>query len=187
MTRYISLSLMFICWLLLSACAPQETGPKGPPVANAEDLRRQQVSTLIQKLESNDVQVIRVGETMRIILPSDELFNWRSANFNPKYAPHTLALLAHLMAMLETTSGEVSAYTNCLPTHALNKSLSEQQAQRVLDDLWRRGVDARLLFAVGEAFSDRVVFPGSMLDPSQNRRVEIEFRYIPPSVGRWAP
>lgn len=149
-------------------------------VLEPEVVRQAQIIALSSQLAKHKVQVIQIGETLRIIIPSDYLFNWDSANLNPPYAILVLNTISKLMLLLETTSAKVSGYTDCEASARLNKALSERQAQTVIDYLWIQGVDARLFYAIG--YGSKVPLSANPMALS-NRRIEINFQYSPLVAG----
>ena len=160
----LSLALWLFC-LSLSACSHKQ------PAASAQ-------AALIQNLEQRGVELTTVGETVTLVLPSDELFVINSANVKPKYRP-VLEEIAKLLQTYTLVSIKVIAYSD--DTKALDlQALTTKQAQRVANALWGQGINARLIYAEGGANSDLVVKSGSHAQRSSNRRVEIRFRYYLP-------
>ncbi len=163
---------------LLSACTT-------PPIVvvskDPETLRREKIAEYRVLLMQAGVLVEQVGETMRIIIPGDGLFNPHSANISPFYGMPTLNLVARLMVMLETTSAEISGYTNTEFSPQLDQVMSKRQAEVVLDYLWLRGIDSRLLYAIG--FGCRRPLAADPVSWA-NRRIEINFRFFPLGLGR---
>lgn len=154
--------IMLIC---LTACST----PQGPNSTNRQ--------TLIQWLEGQDVAVNTIGQTVTIILPSDELFNPNSANINARYRP-VLPTVAALLKTYILVAVQVTAYSDL--TQPLDiQALTTKQAEVVANILWDNGIDTRLISAVGGGNSQPVVNGGSNSQRSANRRVEISFRYYP--------
>lgn len=149
-------------------------------VPDPEANRRAQIEALTSQLESVGIQVIKVGETFRIILPSDQLFNPpNSTNINPGYAG-ALHTLTTLMRVVEAPSGKIGGYANSEPSARLNQALSTRQAQVVLDYLWNHGVDVRVFNAVGYGSA----YPlSSKSEAAINRRIQISFMYMPLTEG----
>src|SRR5262249_47825333 len=145
MQKFFGYLAVFLGLFLLSACTTTAVVVSKDP----ETLRREKIAQYRVLLMQQGVLVEQVGETMRIIIPSDRLFNPHSANVNPIEGRHILGFVAKLMVMLETTSAEVSGYTNIEFSPQLDFALSKRQAEVVLDYLWFGGIDSRLLYAVG--------------------------------------
>lgn len=161
-----------ISLLLLSACAAKQQ-----PVGDPEYRRSVKVAAIERSLENKGVNVIHVGQTVRLTILSDALFNPRSANFNSR-AAGILNTVAQLMLILQSTSAQVAGYTNTEYSEQINRALSARQAQVIVDYLWSRGVDSRLLYAVGKG-SQSPLTSSSRAGEGINRRIEIQFQYLP--------
>ncbi len=147
---------------LLAACAP-----KTPLTAQ---------QTLIEELHNLRVEVVTVGETVTIALPSDALFKDDSAN-PTSYLSTSLEKLAALLRTYRLTSVKVDAYSNWPVPNV--KALSQKQAEVVSETLWNYGIDTRLLTAKGWGSGYPVVKRESFGSSSSNRRIVISFRYYP--------
>ena len=164
---------IFFASLFLASCGSPMQQPVDPEV-----IRSTKIVDLSQKLESMGARVIQTGQTLQIILPSDELFALHSANFTD-FSSTMLDVVSRLMAILETTSAQVAAYTDAEPDALRSKALATRQAEVVADYLWSKGLDTRMLYSVGYSSINHVNadLPGS-LGIGANRRVEIKFQYL---------
>lgn len=162
--------------LLLPACGTQ----KKPPVVmgDPEYQRSLHVTALEQQLKSQGVNVVQVGQTIRLTILSQNLFNPYSANFNSN-APSILNTVAQLMLILQSTSAQIAGYVNTEYSAQVNRALSARQAQVVEDYLWSRGVDTRLMYAVGKGTKESLTFPSGGQRGDINNRIEIQFQYLP--------
>ncbi|HVV69308.1 MAG TPA: OmpA family protein [Gammaproteobacteria bacterium] len=177
-SRFFIILLMGL--ILLTACSQQKSyvfvvNPSRDPEAT----KQLKAPALIKSLNRQGVQVVQIGDTLRIILPSDMIFNPRSANFSS--GSRVLDNVAYLMLMLRTTQAEVAGFTNAMPAQAA-RALSLRQAQVVANYLWERGIDSRILYAVGYGTSEPM--SSVPVDPA-NRRVEIRFQFLHYGVGRY--
>lgn len=82
---------------LLGGCAShdaQNVQHNAAPGSSLAQLKQKDIQTL----EANGVQVIRVGETYRLVIPSDDLFNPNSANLSDDPSPvlNTVARLLNV-------------------------------------------------------------------------------------------
>lgn len=201
--RGIRLIGFMLMGIILVGCSSYQTSKSYryylTPAKDNETLKQVQVApALMAQLRSEGAQVTQVGETIRIILYSDQLFTGRSANFQsqalwrfpsrtgccsaiiPAYKSGILDTLASLMMVLQTTSAQVSGNTNASVSERVNQALSLAQAQAVTNYLWEKGVDTRLLYAVGYGSSKPL-----SADPADavNRRIEIQFQYVRYGLG----
>lgn len=171
-------ALITVVWaaLLLTACAK-----KAPPKPKAPPTLAQIRHHYIHQLRDNDVQVIKLGQTMRIVLFTDYLFNPNSANMQQRYRP-VMRTLARLMHTYDKVTVKVAAYTNSGNNMKRAQALTTRQAQVVARYLWSRGINARLEYAVGFNQQNPVGWNGSAMGRHFNRRIEISFRFYPKSI-----
>ena len=134
----------------------------------------------IHALELNGAKVVRVGETVRVIIPSDRLFEPGTANLKET---GYLANTAHLISTLNTISIKVAAYSdseNSVGAPGEHKeALTSRQADVVQSYLWSKGIDSRFIYAKGYGAKDAIAWNGTTLGRSFNRRVEISFNFYP--------
>ena len=167
--------LITILWaaLFLTACAkktPAKLKRKAPPTL-AQTRRN-----YIEQLRANGVQVIKLGQTMRIVVLADYLFNPDSANIQRSYRPVMLTL-ARLMQTYDKVTVKVAAYTSAGNNIKRAQALTTRQAQVVASYLWSRGIDARLTYALGFNQQNPVAWNGDAMGRHFNRRIEISFRF----------
>lgn len=134
----------------------------------------------IHTLELNGAKVIRVGETVKVIIPSDLLFEAGTANLKK---PVFLASTAHFISTLNTISINVAAYSdraNAVGAPGERKvALTSKQADVVQSYLWAKGIDSRFIYAKGYGAKDAIAWNGTTNGRSFNRRVEISFNFYP--------
>jgi len=171
--------LITLLWasLFLTACG-KKTPPKPPPAPLTLEQIRQ---SYIKRLSDNGAQVIKVGQTIRVVLLSDYLFNPRSANIQNDYRP-VLRTLARLMNTYVKVNVKVAGYTNTGHNLKHEQALTTRQAQVVAKYLWLQGIDARLQYAVGRNQQNPVAWNGNVLGRHLNRRIEVSFQFYPKTV-----
>ncbi len=125
------------------------------------------------KLENRGVKVFILGDQVRIIIPSSQLFRDGTAFIYPNSYP-TLDLIAKLLGRYTTMSIKVAAYSCTAPSETINIAQSKQQADSVVKYLWPR-VNTRLLYGVGMGNANMVEEAGG----PQNYRVEITTEKLP--------
>ncbi len=137
-------------------------------------------SILTAKLKQQGVQVIQVGETISIIIPSDPLFQGDSANLN-HHSFYALTLVADFLRLYSKTFVEVAGYTDYIDDPSFlkrNELLTSQQAAQVSKYLWSKGIDSRMLYAAGYGSSRPVSNATTMTGGNaENRRIEIHFQF----------
>jgi intracellular multiplication protein IcmN len=133
--------------------------------------------TLVDNLIYNGVQVIQVGDEVEIILPSNKFFFPDSANLNPTYGP-ILDKVAELIRSFDKVNVKVAAYRDNSDPWQRSLALSKLQAKKVANYLWKRGIDARLLYAIGYGQEMPIASNDTLKGRTMNRRVEITLRKV---------
>lgn len=167
----------------LFACASNAPQSEEKFVAPAQKPTLTEVrANYIQQLKNKQVQVIHLGETIRIVILDDELFVAGSANLVPEYRD-VLRTVTLLINTYETTEIKVSGYLDNQLPKDVSQALSARQAQVVLNTLRYYGVDTRFVYAMGYGEENPVAWNGDATGRSLNRRVEIYFQYYPKIKG----
>lgn len=186
--RYIIIGLMI---LLVSGCSRTcsdylkhpPTIPDNPLVELKKPINvvaRREYDLCVMR--SHGLQVIRLGQTWRFILPNDDLFDNDTAEINEGYKP-MLNVVADFMQTYHKISVEVAGYSNKVPEDQMTKFgsltdlLTERQASAVTAYLTSRHINARLIYAVGRGNRKPIAWDGSPAGERLNRRVEVSFRY----------
>ena len=173
---FLGFCVLMVTMLLLASCA--KTIYYRRALSPSVDALRH---AYMDELHDDGVQVIKLGETFRFVLFSDDLFNTDSANFQQDYRP-VLKTLAALMGTYDKVNVKVAAYTDNEGSVKRQQALTTRQAQVVASFLWSQGVDARLEYAMGYNRQNPVDWNGGAKERFYNRRVEISFRYYPRST-----
>lgn len=157
-------------------------------------------SALRLRLKRQGIQVVELGEMVSIIIPSDRLFEGKSARFN-RNAYYCLNTVNDFLKNYSKTFVEVAGYTDyskrsdrgmayvkiwrlnkCddrlkLKPGAEEKLLTSKQSAKVSHYLWSKGIDARMLYSVGYGVELPVVNVSPPDFDARNRRIEIHFQY----------
>lgn len=148
-----------------------------PPLPNYQE--RQYYLCLLKKM---GVQIIRVGQTWTFVLPSDALFDNDTAEIEPKYLS-VLANIGDFIKTYHTITVTVQAFSD-KPIEeirtkfgTITETLTQAQAESVLEVLTEQDINARLIYAEGRGAKDSIAWDGSKMGRYLNRRVEIHFRY----------
>ncbi|GEM_PF-3491613 len=188
--RYIIIGLMI---LLISGCnrAPSCSHYlRHPPTIEVSPLveLKKPVNVVARReydlcvMRKHGLQVIRLGQTWRFILPNDDLFDNDTAEINEDYKP-MLNVIADFMQTYHKISVEVAGYSNRALEDQMTKFgsvtdlLTERQASAVAAYLTSRRINARLIYAVGRGNRKPIAWDGSPEGRRLNRRVEVSFRY----------
>lgn len=172
----------------LQSCKVAEPKPLEPiaPTPTPAQVHANAAANLSQELIARGVQVIHRGETMRLIIPTSQLFIKRSSNFNIAYANQILPVIAQLLTTVESPLVMIDGYTSNVGPVAYNRVLSERQAQKVLYYLSRQGVDVRVMVTKGYGSQQPIASNATTRGRELNNRLEISFQYVPLSVSYWS-
>ena len=131
-----------------------------------------QARKLRQELVGTGVQVQKVGDNVRLIMPSNITFDTDSAVFKPVFN-NILTSVAKVVNEFDKTKVQIAGYTDSTGSAAYNNSLSLQRAQAVANYLKLRDVSASRLLVYGYGSSNPIASNATAAGREQNRRVEI--------------
>ena len=132
---------------------------------------------LEEDLTHEGVQIVKLGETIKIILPAEKFFYPESPRLLPRSYP-LIHLIDEYINHFETVRITVTAFTDITGSELRNLALTRQQAQNLIDFMWRDRIDTRLLVARGYAGKQPIANNGSAHGRRLNRRVEIVFTFF---------
>lgn len=132
-------------------------------------------TTVADQLQNRGAKIFILGDHIRIILPTSNLFDRNGFIFTDSAAP-TLDLVVMFISHYPNQAVAVVAYAD---PHIWNsQTLTHEQARAVMKYLWRMGINTRLLYAVGADGVRPVVGGGSWL-LDDNNRIEINLEKLP--------
>ncbi len=186
---FICLGLIALC---LTACShpPCDKYLKHPPYVPQEKLiKLKKPINVVQRreydiclLQREGVQVIRLGQTWKLVFPSDDLFDNDTAEINNHYKP-VLYVAVDFMRTYSKISVKVASFSNKIENDVMTKfgtvtdELTTRQADAVLKYFTSQHIYARLIYAEGEGGRHAVAWNGSADGRRFNRRVEVSFKY----------
>lgn len=107
-----------------------------------------QIGLLTEQLAAYDVHIIQNNDSMVLVLPNKILFNSKSANFTRK-AYKVLDLIFDLTSYYEKSVISVMGFTEANSIDTFDTIVAAERAHRVLQYLWRSGIDASFMYADG--------------------------------------
>lgn len=131
----------------------------------------------ILALRAYGVQIIQVGDDVKIILPVDRFFLCQTSALNPHYE-FILVQVAKFISCQEKYNLKITGYTNNGGCPLRDLALSRQQAQVIADFLWKACIDSRTIVARGCGSANPIACDNSCKGRSLNRRIEITWRKI---------
>ena len=131
-----------------------------------------QAANLRQELAGSGVQVSKVGNQIRLIMPGDITFATNQANIKPQFN-RTLNAVAIVLRKYNRTAIRVAGFTDNTGAASYNQGLSVRRAQSVANFLMSEGVKAGRFSVVGFGERNPVASNNTTAGRAQNRRVEI--------------
>ena len=132
---------------------------------------------LRQSLANTQVQVDRVGDEIRLVMPESITFATGSAALNSS-STSTLTSVAEVLAKYTDTTIQVVGHTDSTGSDAINEPLSRNRAAAVANFLSSRGVAANRISATGMGSRQPIASNTTADGKAQNRRVEIKVNPI---------
>lgn len=177
--RCLLILISLVCCFELSACKKQPVYGQIKPRITPEMALAAQRQHDVQTLLNQHIMVITLGETKRIIIPSDTIFSPYSANLFGNQCDK-LDTVARLIASYDTVMVRVDAYEDNFFPSVISDALTNKQAQIVADYLRKHKMDTRFVLRQGNGTQNPVAGNQTMAGRCYNRRIEITFRVYPP-------
>lgn len=127
---------------------------------------------LIHRLTALRVQVVELGDRLRIILPIDRFFDVEKSKFRASKEP-ILVLISKLALLYGNSPIFVQGYSDNLGYEADNIARTTLEARQVAAILWSYGVDQRRMIVRGYGSRFPIADNRSMEGRRYNRRIEI--------------
>lgn len=155
----------------------------GSLVGNSMDRQRKQLEAelaSVKELASKKdttyiVQTVKDSnnlDAIKLVLGNSVLFKTNSSQLSAE-AESTLNKIAYNLKQFPDTDVTVVGYTDNTGTEEINRKLSLDRAQSVVNDLEALGISADRLKAVGEGWNDPIASNATPDGRAQNRRVEL--------------
>lgn len=138
-----------------------------------------QEQELRQELQGTDVEVTRLGDTIRLDFPAGVTFDTGSARIEPGFEPTLNEAIGVLNRYPETVL-DVFGHTDTVGPRDFNQELSEDRAQSVANYMIGRGISPDRVTWAGFGENRLLVETRDEVNEPRNRRVEL---YIRPLAG----
>ena len=136
-----------------------------------------QARRLREELVGTGVQVQKVGDNVRLIMPSNITFDFDSAVFKTGFN-RTLDSVAKVLTEYDKTKVIVSGYTDNIGKAAYNNELSLKRARAVADYLILRDVSPARISVYGYGSQYPIASNATEAGRAQNRRVTITLQQM---------
>jgi outer membrane protein OmpA-like peptidoglycan-associated protein len=131
-----------------------------------------QEKELREELQGTGVQVIRDGDQIQLIMPSNITFNTAEYDIKSSFYP-SLNSVAKVLYKYKDTNLDVIGHTDSVGKDDYNRDLSYKRAYSVADYLAAQGVPGNRLSPLGLGESQPIADNNTEYGRSQNRRVEL--------------
>lgn len=132
----------------------------------------QQEALLRQELQGTGVQVERIGDSIRLIMPGNITFALDSDRIASSFYP-VLDSVTKVLIKFDKTELNVDGFTDSTGSFEYNQQLSERRAARVADYLGGSGIERLRINARGYGERYPIADNATSAGRAQNRRVEI--------------
>ncbi len=129
---------------------------------------------LIKQLRSQHIEYYVYGDTMTLLVPTDEYFNFNSPKLNDICFPG-LNNIVRLLSYYPNSPIYVAAFTDEIGSRYHKKMLSQGRAETMLSFLWANGISAQRLNAEGYRDKHDIADNHWIHGSAFNRRVEIQW------------
>ena len=131
-----------------------------------------QEAELRRELQGTGVQVVREGDQIQLIMPSNITFNTAEYGIKSSFYP-SLNSVAKVLYKYKDTNLDVIGHTDSVGKDDYNRDLSYKRAYSVSDYLSAQGVAGNRLSPLGLGESQPIADNNTEYGRSQNRRVEL--------------
>lgn len=133
---------------------------------------------LLSVLQEDGVYVVQVGDCLKIIIPTDNIFEYDGATI----VPQNYFVLNDVVRFLKRYGNvpiKVAVYTDDTryPKHGV--TLSRARAKSIVAYLWYKGINYQMLRPIGKGPEDAVASNGNPIGSYYNRRIELTLPVVP--------
>lgn len=137
----------------------------------------QQEAELRRTLQGTGVGVVRNGDNLTLVMPSNITFATDQDQINSGFYP-TLNSVSLVLKKFNRTLVDVNGHTDSTGSPGYNQGLSERRALSVANYLTSQGNDPRRFSVLGFGASQPIASNATEAGRAQNRRVEIQLAPI---------
>ncbi len=126
-------------------------------------------------LRESGAQVVRLGDTSRIIIPVDRVFKINSTELKP-CGLATLDYMARFLGYCPNSNICITVHTDNVFNDCRRQRLSTEQANVIASHLFAQGVARQRMRFVGVSDHDQVATDHTVFGSADNRRIEVTFQ-----------
>lgn len=132
-------------------------------------------SKLNMQLAMAGGQLVRKGDDVMIVLPTDSCFEVNTARFTENCVP-ILRTMTDVVKSYGNVPITVTGYTDDVVSAQQARLLSRSQAESVVAYLWTQGISRQRMYAAGRGSKCAIASNATVAGSAYNRRVEITLR-----------
>ena len=132
-----------------------------------------QETELRKELQGSGVQVQRIGDQLKLIMPGNITFASGRSDISPSFH-HTLDSVAKVLVKFKDTSLTISGHADSTGRASANQVLSANRALSVSQYLGAQGIASDRLYSRGYGSTVPVATNATAAGRQQNRRVELQ-------------
>lgn len=140
--------------------------------------RKKDKNYLISMLSRNNIQFIQYKDSITLVVPTDQYFNFNTDTLN-ELEETSLNYIVNLVHLYPCTTVYVAAFSDNIGTRKSRNLKTQAQAESMVTYLWANSIPAEYLRAEGYgsrfAIADNKTIRGSAM----NRRLEIQWTVQP--------
>ncbi|KXF83166.1 OmpA family protein [Enterovibrio coralii] len=133
----------------------------------------QQEAAFRDELAGSGIDVVREGDNIRLIMPSNITFATNQSSISPSFDT-TLNAVARVMTKYDKTQLSIEGFTDSSGDASYNMTLSDKRAESVKNYLQMQGINAQRLYATGFGETQPIASNATAAGRAKNRRVEIQ-------------
>lgn len=141
---------------------------------------------LLNEIQHQDIQYIKYGDTITLLVPTDRYFQFNSPLLNDICYPG-LNNIVKLLKYSPQSPVYVAGFTDDVGSRHHKRMLSQARAETMLTFLWANDIHAQRLRAEGYADQHDVGDNHLIHGSAYNRRIEIQWQDIAYSPDQPAP
>ena len=159
----------------LSGCYPQHQTLGGGTPVRPWVWSSHVVEVTERDLRESGAEIVRLGDTTRVIIPTDRIFKINSAELKP-CGLATLDYLAKLLSFCPCSNIDITVHTDNVLNDARRQQLSTAQSNVIASHLWAQGIARGRIHSVGCSDHDQVSTDHTVFGSADNRRIEVKIR-----------
>ena len=158
-------------------------GAIGGTIGTFSEIHHAGKPATILDLQKNDIQFVKYGDTMVLVIPTDHYYEFNSPKLN-ELCFEGLNNIVKLLKLYKCSVVNVAAFTDNVGSKRHKQLLSQARAETMLTFLWANNIQARRLSAEGYADKFNIGDNHWIHGSAYNRRVEIQWENKAPVPQR---